>query len=170
MPKDWEDAAVERQSDEVLERSAPRISVRIRQIDAALRRIDDGTYGICKKCGEDDATQARLEALPAHGRSARVLRLGRAGRRHVPLRRSRREPTAAAPPEDHPPVLSGVIRFRTAFGCGAGLREEQPYGKTRSPGGTHSALTANRSCPQLMPKSYQHDIPNKISANRPILL
>jgi DnaK suppressor protein len=33
-------------------------------IDAALRRIDDGTYGICVNCGEQIPVQ-RLEAYPA---------------------------------------------------------------------------------------------------------
>jgi DnaK suppressor protein len=32
-------------------------------IDAALRRIDDGTYGICTNCGKPIA-EDRLEALP----------------------------------------------------------------------------------------------------------
>jgi len=64
VPKDWEDAAVERQSDEVLEALGAQDLAEIRQIDAALRRIDDGTYGICVKCGEE-ISQARLEALPA---------------------------------------------------------------------------------------------------------
>ena len=64
VPKDWEDAAVERQSDEVLEALGAQDLAEIRQIDAALRRIEDGTYGICVKCGEE-ISQARLEALPA---------------------------------------------------------------------------------------------------------
>jgi RNA polymerase-binding protein DksA len=32
-------------------------------IDAALRRIDDGTYGLCTNCGKPIAEE-RLEALP----------------------------------------------------------------------------------------------------------
>jgi RNA polymerase-binding transcription factor len=35
----------------------------IRQIDAALSRLDDGTYGICRRCGNPIAPE-RLEALP----------------------------------------------------------------------------------------------------------
>ena len=34
------------------------------EIDAALARIDDGTYGVCEVCGRDIGP-ARLEALPA---------------------------------------------------------------------------------------------------------
>ena len=35
----------------------------IRKIQAALTRIDDGTYGICEECGEDISV-ARLKARP----------------------------------------------------------------------------------------------------------
>lgn len=35
----------------------------LREIDAALQRIEDGTYGICEKTGKPIA-KARLEAIP----------------------------------------------------------------------------------------------------------
>jgi DnaK suppressor protein len=35
----------------------------IRKIQAALQRIDDGTYGVCEDCGEDISIQ-RLKARP----------------------------------------------------------------------------------------------------------
>lgn len=35
----------------------------IRKIQAALRRIEDGTYGICEECGEDISVP-RLKARP----------------------------------------------------------------------------------------------------------
>ena len=35
----------------------------IQKIDRALKRIDDGTYGICERCAKPIA-EARLEALP----------------------------------------------------------------------------------------------------------
>lgn len=35
----------------------------VADIDAALARIDDGTYGKCERCG-DKIPEARLEALP----------------------------------------------------------------------------------------------------------
>ncbi|RZI40685.1 TraR/DksA family transcriptional regulator [Herbaspirillum sp. HC18] len=38
--------------------------VRLREIDAALARIKDGTYGMCIDCGEH-IPAARLDALPA---------------------------------------------------------------------------------------------------------
>lgn len=63
-PKDWEDRASERQSDEVLEALGAHDLAELRQIDAALARIEDGTYGDCVKCG-DPISEKRLEALPA---------------------------------------------------------------------------------------------------------
>ncbi|HET7572292.1 MAG TPA: TraR/DksA C4-type zinc finger protein [Gaiellaceae bacterium] len=35
----------------------------LRQIDDALKRIDDGTYGTCSRCGREIAPE-RLEAYP----------------------------------------------------------------------------------------------------------
>ena len=63
-PKDWEDRASERQSDEVLEALGSHDLAELRQIDAALVRLSDGTYGDCMKCG-DPISAERLEALPA---------------------------------------------------------------------------------------------------------
>ncbi|MCB1419359.1 MAG: TraR/DksA C4-type zinc finger protein, partial [Notoacmeibacter sp.] len=36
----------------------------LKRIDAALDRIEAGTYGVCAKCGED-ITEERLDLLPA---------------------------------------------------------------------------------------------------------
>lgn len=63
-PKDWEDAAQERQGDEVLEALGVHDLAEVRQIDAALTRIEEGNYGFCMRCGEE-ISEARLEALPA---------------------------------------------------------------------------------------------------------
>jgi DnaK suppressor protein len=41
-----------------------RRAARIKMIDAALKRIDDGDYGYCVECGEEIA-EGRLEADPA---------------------------------------------------------------------------------------------------------
>lgn len=62
-PKDWEDAAAERQGDEVLQALGEHDAAEIRRIDAALARIEDGTYGECMKCG-DPISEPRLKALP----------------------------------------------------------------------------------------------------------
>jgi len=51
---------VDREVDESLEENAEQIG---REIEAALARIDDGTYGTCVKCGKP-IPEARLEAVP----------------------------------------------------------------------------------------------------------
>jgi len=35
----------------------------LRQIEAALGRVEDGSYGICVACGEDISTE-RLDVVP----------------------------------------------------------------------------------------------------------
>ena len=62
--KDWEDRSSERQGDEVLEALGQSEQAELLRIDAALARIEAGTYGTCQKCGED-VSDARLDLLPA---------------------------------------------------------------------------------------------------------
>jgi RNA polymerase-binding transcription factor DksA len=62
-PKDWEDLASERQGDEVLEALGNVELDELRRIDAALARIENGSYGICPKCGETISDE-RLIAVP----------------------------------------------------------------------------------------------------------
>lgn len=52
--------AWERQQVEALGASARR---RLGEVDAALRRLDDGTYGVCEVCGRSLSPE-RLEARP----------------------------------------------------------------------------------------------------------
>jgi len=61
--KDWSELAVEREEDEVLETLGTSGQLEIRQIEAALERMDAGEYGICAKCG-DDISPDRLDILP----------------------------------------------------------------------------------------------------------
>ena len=63
VPKDWEDAASERQGDEVLTALRHAEEAELRRIDAALARIEAGEYGECVQCGKDIADK-RLELLP----------------------------------------------------------------------------------------------------------
>lgn len=63
MPKDWEDRSSERQGDEVLEALGQAEMAELIRIDAALSRIEEGTYGICLKC-DDPISDARLVAVP----------------------------------------------------------------------------------------------------------
>ncbi|WP_101068592.1 TraR/DksA family transcriptional regulator [Roseovarius salinarum] len=62
-PKDWEEKAVEREGDEVLEQLGHSGEAEIARIRAALQRIRDGVYGECVRCGEE-ISEARLEILP----------------------------------------------------------------------------------------------------------
>lgn len=61
--KDWEDSAVEREDDEVLEQLGHKGEAEIARIRAALQRMRDGTYGECVRCGEE-ISEARLATLP----------------------------------------------------------------------------------------------------------
>lgn len=61
--RDWEELAVEREGDEVLEGEGRASQTEIVAIRAALARIEEGTYGECVQCGEEIA-EARLELLP----------------------------------------------------------------------------------------------------------
>jgi DnaK suppressor protein len=51
---------VDRELDESLGENAEQIT---REIDRALGRIDEGTYGTCERCGATIAEE-RLEAVP----------------------------------------------------------------------------------------------------------
>jgi RNA polymerase-binding transcription factor DksA len=60
---DWEEQAITRQNDEVLDGLDAEGRREIDAIRAALHRLDSGTYGTCLTCGKLIAP-ARLEALP----------------------------------------------------------------------------------------------------------
>jgi RNA polymerase-binding transcription factor DksA len=67
---DAEDRASEREGDEVLESLGSSGLTELRQIEAALERIDKGEYGICVNCGEP-IPEKRLEIIPHAARCAR---------------------------------------------------------------------------------------------------
>lgn len=60
---DVEERATEREGDEVLESLGNAGLAELKSIEAALARIEAGTYGDCAKCGEEISAE-RLEALP----------------------------------------------------------------------------------------------------------
>ena len=62
--KDWQEMAVEREDEEVLEGLGQQSQEEISRIRSALQRIRVGEYGICTVCGED-ISAARLDVLPA---------------------------------------------------------------------------------------------------------
>lgn len=61
--KDWEELATEREGDEVLESIGVSGQAEIRQIRAALLRMEEGEYGYCARCGAEIG-QDRLDVLP----------------------------------------------------------------------------------------------------------
>ncbi|TCM75060.1 TraR/DksA family transcriptional regulator [Rhodovulum steppense] len=62
--KDWGELAVEREEDEVLEGMGVAGLAEVKQINAALARIEDGSYGYCVRCGEE-ISEERLDVVPA---------------------------------------------------------------------------------------------------------
>ena len=61
--KDTVDMSLKDVSQEIAFRLGERESQLVADIDQALLRIDEGSYGICARCGEP-IPDARLEALP----------------------------------------------------------------------------------------------------------
>lgn len=62
--RDWGELAIEREEDEVLEGMGAAGLAEVRQIRAALARIEDGSYGFCARCGAEIAEE-RLDVVPA---------------------------------------------------------------------------------------------------------
>lgn len=60
---DSQERAQEAENDEVLERLESGGLADIEAIEDALARIDAGTYGVCRSCGESIAI-GRLKAIP----------------------------------------------------------------------------------------------------------
>lgn len=60
---DFAEQATEAEADEVLEGLESAGLLEISQINAALVRIEEGTYGDCATCGEP-VGEKRLEAIP----------------------------------------------------------------------------------------------------------
>lgn len=63
LSRDSSDAATVLQNDEVLDALDQDGRARLEGIDAALGRLEDGTYGDCGLCG-DPIAPARLAAIP----------------------------------------------------------------------------------------------------------
>jgi len=61
---DSEERAGERENDEVLEGLDDMSLAEVRQIRDALKRIEDGRYGVCSNCGRA-ISAARLAAVPS---------------------------------------------------------------------------------------------------------
>jgi DnaK suppressor protein len=63
MSADWEEQAIERENDEVLESLGITAELELVMINNALKRIDAGEYFHCSLCG-GEIPIARLELLP----------------------------------------------------------------------------------------------------------
>lgn len=61
--RDWQERAIELENDDVLEGLDGANRAEAAAIQAALRRLDAGTYGRCARCGRA-VGEARLAALP----------------------------------------------------------------------------------------------------------
>lgn len=61
--KDWEEAAVEAENDEVLEGLYTESTGELAQVKFALKRIKTGEYSECAECGED-INKKRLKIMP----------------------------------------------------------------------------------------------------------
>ena len=60
---DSAERAQERENDEVVDAIGNETTLSIEVVQAALERIDNGTYGACDACGKPIAA-ARLQAIP----------------------------------------------------------------------------------------------------------
>lgn len=60
---DSAEQVTERENEDVLRNLQEETHLELQQVRAALKRIENGEYGVCASCGED-ISPARLEALP----------------------------------------------------------------------------------------------------------
>jgi RNA polymerase-binding transcription factor DksA len=60
---DSEERATEGENDEVLEGLGLQGQIELTAIEAALKRVEDGSYGICVRCAREISGE-RLEAVP----------------------------------------------------------------------------------------------------------
>ena len=60
---DSAEQAQERENDEVVDAIGNETAQSIRDIRAAIERIDDGSYGLCDSCGKEIG-EARLKVVP----------------------------------------------------------------------------------------------------------
>jgi DnaK suppressor protein len=63
LSADWAEQSTQRANDEVLSCIYLTAEAELREIENALRRLEDGTYGMCQKCGEPIASR-RLYSVP----------------------------------------------------------------------------------------------------------
>jgi RNA polymerase-binding transcription factor DksA len=69
LSPDFSEQATEVQNDDTLAAIGRAAEAEVAEIDEALKRIDDGKYGLCKVCGRQ-IDRRRLAALPQSVRCA----------------------------------------------------------------------------------------------------
>lgn len=63
LSADSPDQAIQRENEDVLRNIGGAAAVEVAQINAALQRLDAGTYGLCTECGASIEAE-RLRAVP----------------------------------------------------------------------------------------------------------
>lgn len=76
LEKDFAEQAVQMENDAVLAGLGVTTAAEIAQINRALQRLEDGTYGACAVCGQP-IDERRLEALPHSDRCIRCAEFAR---------------------------------------------------------------------------------------------
>ena len=67
LPADSEERATELENEEVLDALGNEGAEELRNVSAALQRLDDGSYGDCMSCGSE-IDRRRLQARPEASR------------------------------------------------------------------------------------------------------
>ncbi len=83
LSADFAEQVTQRESDEVLGAISESAREELRQIQAALRRLDEGTYTACSVCGEP-IEEGRLQAVPYTDRCRRCAEGSQPGPRRGP--------------------------------------------------------------------------------------
>ncbi len=76
LDKDFAEQVVQMENDAVLAGIGATTAAEIAQINRALKRLDEGTYGDCAVCGQT-IDERRLEALPHSDRCIRCAEFAR---------------------------------------------------------------------------------------------
>lgn len=63
LDKSFEEQAIQRENEEVLTALDDSLNKEWKQIESALKKIENGGFGICEGCGDSIAIK-RLESLP----------------------------------------------------------------------------------------------------------
>jgi DnaK suppressor protein len=79
LSADFAEQVTQRENDDVLGAISQSARVELQQVEAALRRLQSGRYGICAACGEDIEPE-RLAAVPYTDRCRTCADAGHASR------------------------------------------------------------------------------------------